>query len=96
VIGGTFSGVLFTSRLNRCCPLESNQSYCHSLSNDSSTASVADLFNQNHGIGYETDITILVPQYPETYLDWLLTFGFVLLFLVGMITYGFVKHKAKR
>lgn len=96
VIGGTHSGVLFTSRLNGSGPLESKQSYCRSLSNDSSKSSVIDLLNQNHGFGYEPDTTIIEPQYPKNYLSWLFMFGFVLLVLVSMITYSFVKHKAKK
>ena len=96
VDGGGNSGLLFTSRINSKGPLKSHQTHCHSLSSDSSKVSTLDLLKQNHGVGYEPDVTIIEPQYAKTYLDWLFMFVFVLLVIVSMITYGLVQYKSTR
>jgi hypothetical protein len=96
VDGGGNPGLLFTSRINSTGPLKSKQSYCRSLSSNTSKVSTLDLLKQNHGTGYEPDTTILEPPYAKTYLDWFFMFGFVFLVLVSMITYSFVQYKSKR
>lgn len=96
VVDGGNSGLLFTSRINSKGPLKSDQSYCRSLSSDSSKVSTLDLLKQNHGVGYEPEVTIIEPKHAKTYLDWFFMFGFVLLVLVSMITYIFVQYKSTR
>ena len=96
VDGGSFSGLLFTSRINGNGPLISHQQHCRNLSTKSSNVSTLDLLKQNQGNGYLPDAKVIEPKYAQTYLDWFFMFGFVLLVLVSMITYSFVQYKSKR
>lgn len=96
VTEGAKSGLLFTSRVNNNGPLKSQQTYCQSLSDNLVSVSTLALLKQNYGNGYEPDTELLEPQFAKTYLHWFFMFGFVLLVLVSMITYSFVRYRSEK
>jgi hypothetical protein len=89
--GGGEKGLLFASRVNHNGPLKPYPSGCRLLSSDSSKVSTIDLLTENYGVGYKPDPTIKEIQHATTFVDWFFMFGFVLLVLISMTTYVFVR-----